>query len=140
MALIARWRPSSPLDVSRQIASMIWVGAARNSGLATSTRLISSHSSSPASTDSRPAMPRNPCQERTPPAAAAVIAGLPVAVPWLVMSRQSASWVTPGNTMRSMSIAPGRSPSATIALARLASFARDTLPVGSKNRPLRMKS
>src|SRR5262245_43876559 len=54
-ALIAMWRSISPLAVSEMIAWTIWVGEARNSGLAMTRRLMSSHSASPPSTDKVPA-------------------------------------------------------------------------------------
>ena len=50
---------------------------------------------------------------------------------------QSVIWVTPGRTTLSTSSAPGRSPRLSIALASALSFARDTLPVGSKKCPSR---
>src|SRR4051794_19419830 len=50
------WRQSSPVLASAITAAMICVGAARNSALATITRLMNSQSSNPAMTDSVPAM------------------------------------------------------------------------------------
>src|SRR5947207_1173149 len=54
-ALMPICRSIWPLSVSDQIASAICVGAARNSALATRSRLTSSHNSKPPTTDSVPA-------------------------------------------------------------------------------------
>src|SRR5947209_6484346 len=50
------WRHSSPLLASANVAATIWLGAARNSALATMTRLANSQTRSPATTDSVPAI------------------------------------------------------------------------------------